>query len=224
MTEEHNSEKQFGDLKRALQTFQQNRLNSTYLDLKAKPEYSQIGEFFFNRLYGPEDFSFRDAGIKKLHSVLSGSVYKGMASAVSMVIELHELSDSLDNRMVEKMIENRVGTDMNMEQYREIYRRLDNYDERIYQINLVTRVNRAFHRLSKMWVVGISLKTVRTAAHVMGMGKIMDFIYEGYSGFRKIGNIDEFVDTIKYRELAWHNEIWSLTADEPRMNANKREY
>lgn len=204
MTEQHN----FDELKRALQTFQQNRLNSTYLDLKAKPEYSQIGEFFFNKLYAPEDFSFRDASIKKLHSLLKGTVYKGMISAVSMVIELHELSDRLDNRMVEKMIENRVETDMNMEQYQEIYRQLDNYEERIYQIRLVTRVNRAFHRLSKMWVVGLSLKTVRTAAHVLGMGKITDFIHEGYVGFRKIVNIDEFVDTIEYRELAWHNEIW----------------
>jgi hypothetical protein len=138
-----------------------------------------------------------------------------MISAVSMVIELHELSDALDNLMVEKMIENRVGTDMDMEQYQDIYRQLENYDQRIYQIQLSTKVTHAFHRLSKMWVVGISLNTVRTAAHLLGMGKIMDFVHEGYVAFRTINNIQYFVETIEERERAWHDEIWFGTkADE----------
>jgi hypothetical protein len=204
---DHDKEK-FMELKRSLQKFQQNRLNHTYRDLKADPEYAKIGTFFFDKLYAPEDFSFRDTSIKKLHKLLDGFVYKGMVSAVTMVVELHELSDELDNRMVEKMIENGVDTHMNMDQYQDIYRQLDNYDRRIYQIKLVGNVNRAFHRLSKMWIVGVSLKTVHTAAHLLGLGKIMDFIYEGYTAFRKINNINYFIDTIEARELAWHDEIW----------------
>jgi len=201
-------DEKFTELKRALQKFQQNRLNNTYRELKADPEYAKIGSFFFDKLYAPEDFSFRDASIKKLHKILDGTVYKGMVSAVTMVIELHDLSDHLDNLMVEKMILNNVGTDMIMEQYQEIYRQLDNYDQRIYQIRLVGRVNQGFHGLSKMWVVGISLKTVRAAAHLLGMGKIMDFIHEGYVAFRTISDIQHFRDIIEERELAWHDEIW----------------
>ncbi len=208
MTEDQNRDKQFAELKRAIQEFQSRRLNGTYTDLKANPEYEKIGKFFFEKLYAPEDFSFRDASIKKLHKLLDGAIYKGMVSAVSMVIELHELSDALDDLMLEKMMENGVGPDMTMDQYQDVYRQLDNYDQRIYQVKLVSRVNRAFHRLSKVWIVGVSLKTVRTAAHLLGMGKIMDFIYEGYEGFRSINNIEYFLNTIEQRELAWHDEIW----------------
>lgn len=198
----------FNRLKRTLQAFQSARLNDTYTDLKTDPEYAKIGIFFFERLYAPEDFSFRDAGIKKLHRLLKGKVYRGMVTAVSQVIELHELSDMLDDSMVERMIASGVGENMQMDQYQEIYRSLDNYDQRIYQIKLSTQTARAFHKLSKKWVVALSLKTVRTAANLIGIGRIIDFIYEGYNGFRTIKNIDFFVETVEERETAWHNEIW----------------
>ena len=198
----------FERLKRALQAFQSARLNHTYADLKSDPEYAEIGHFFFEMLYAPEDFSFRDASIKKLHRLLKGKVYKGMVMAVTQVIELHELTDMLDDRMVERMIATGVGENMKMDQYQEIYRSLDNYDQRIYQIKLSTKVTRAFHKLSKKWVVALSLRTVRSAAHLIGMGKIIDFVYEGYNGFRTIKKIDFFVETVAQRETAWHDEIW----------------
>ncbi len=199
----------FVNLKRALQSFQATRLNATYTDLKSDPQYEKIGVFFFEKLYAPEDFSFRDASIKKLQRVLKGKVYKGMVSAVSQVIELHELSDRLDDRMVDDMLAAGIGPEIDMDQYQMIYRGLDNYDERVYQINLSTEVTRAFHRLSRKWIVALSLKTVRATAHMIGMGKIIDFIYEGYEGFRDIKSIDYFVDTVQEREMAWHNEIWN---------------
>ena len=202
------NDREFEHLKRSLQAFQSARLNATYTDLKNDPEYAKIGSFFFEKLYAPEDFSFRDTSIKKLHRLLKGKVYEGMVTAVTQVIELHELSDMLDDRMVAQMMATGVGQNMDMDQYQAIYRSLDNYDQRVYQIKLSTRVTRAFHKLSKKWVVALSLPTVRSAAHLIGMGKIIDFIYEGYNGFRAIQNIDFFVETVEQREMAWHDEIW----------------
>ena len=198
----------FTRLKRALQAFQSDRLNQTYADLKSNPEYAKMGVFFFEKLYAPDDFSFRDTSIKQLHKLLRGKVYKGIISAISRVIELHELTDAQDDRMVHQMIKLNVGPDINMEEYQKVYRSLDNYDLRLYQIRLSTEVTRTFHRLSKKWIVAVSLKTIRTAAHLIGVGKIIDFIYEGFEGFRAIKNIDPFVETVEQREIAWHNEIW----------------
>ena len=198
----------FTALKRALQAFQSERINNTYADIKENPEYTKIGRFFFEKLYAPEDFSFRDTSMKRLHKLLQGKIYTGILDAVRKVIDLHELTESQDDRMVEQMIAMGVGVDMNMDQYQEVYRSLDNYDERIAQIELGSEVTRIFHRLSKKWVVAVSLNTVRTAAHVIGMGKILDFIHEGYIGFKVIDNIDYFVETINRRERAWHDEIW----------------
>jgi hypothetical protein len=210
MTRETNHE-EFVRLKRALQAFQSARLGQTYKDLMNDPQYEKIGHFFFEKLYAPEDFSFRDTSIKKLHKLLRGKVYSGIISAVSKVIELHELSDRLDDRMVEQMMARGIGEDLDMEAYQMLYRSLDNYDERLYQIGLGKEVTQVFYKLSKKWVVAVSLNTVRTAAHLIGMGKIIDFIYEGYAGFRAIENIDYFVDTVDNREHAWHEQLWSET-------------
>ena len=195
-------------LKRTLQIFQSTRLNSTYKDIKQDPEYALIGDFFFNKLYAPEDFTFRDTSIKKLHAALDGKIYKGMVTGVTKVIELHELSDRLDDLMVEKMVEYGIDENMTMEQYQQIYKSLDNYDQRIYQINLGAEVTRIFHKLSRKWIVGISLKTVKTAAIVFSIKPVIDFVYEGYTSFKKIKNIDYFIDTVLEREISWHNEIW----------------
>ena len=211
MTRETDHE-EFVRLKLALQTLQSARLGQTYKDLMNDPQYEKIGHFFFEKLYAPEDFSFRDTSIKKLHKLLRGKVYSGIISAVSKVIELHELSDLLDNRMVEQMRAMGVGEDINMEQYQSVYRSLDNYDQRLYQIGLGAEVTQVFFKLSKKWVVAVSLNTVRTAAHLIGMGKIIDFIYEGYEGFRAIKNIDYFIETVDTREHAWHEELWSKTS------------
>jgi hypothetical protein len=208
MTRETDHE-EFVRLKRALQAFQSARLGQTYKDLINDPQYEKIGHFFFEKLYAPEDFSFRDTSIKKLHKLLRGKVYSGIISAVSKVIELHELSDRLDDRMVEQMMARGIGEDMDLQHYQAMYRSLDNYDERLYQIDLGKEVTQVFYKLSKKWVVAVSLNTVRTAAHLIGMGKIIDFIYEGYEGFRAIKNIDYFIETVDTREHAWHEQLWS---------------
>jgi hypothetical protein len=201
-------------IKRALQDFQSKRINTTYKDIETNPEFSKIGEFFFKKLYAPEDFSFRDTSMKKLHKVMDGKIYKNMLTAVTKVIELHDISNEQDDLMVEKMMEAGIDDSMTMDQYQNIYRRLDNNDQRIYQINLSAEVTRIFHGLSKKWIVAVSLKTVKSAATLFGIKEIIDFIYEGYVAFKVIDNIDFFVETMTQRELAWHNEIWSNTSGE----------
>lgn len=213
MTEDVTIQGDFLKLKRALQTFQANRLNSTYEDITKDPQYAMIGEFFFTKLYAPEDFTFRDTSIRKLHAALDGKVYEGMVTGITKVIELHELSDFLDDLMVQKMIETGVDEHITMEEYQDIYRSLDNYDQRIYQINLSAEVTRIFHKLSRKWIVGISLKTVKAASILFDIKPIIDFIYDGYTSFRQFKSIDFFVDTILKRETAWHNEIWSGGAE-----------
>lgn len=205
---------QFLTLKRALQDFQSRRINRTYKDIESDPEFSRIGEFFFKKLYAPEDFSFRDTSMKKLHKTLDGKVYQNMVTAVTKVIELHDISDEQDDLMVEKMLEQGVDSSMTMDQYQEIYRSLDNYDQRIYQINLSAEVTRIFHGLSKKWIVAVSLKTVKATAAIFGIQEIIDFIYQGYTAFKAIDNIDFFVNTMVERETAWHNEIWANATGE----------
>jgi len=159
----------FIKLKRVLQTFQSTRLNKTYSDLMQNPEYADMGDFFFNKLY---------------------------------------------------MMEYGIGSTINMKEYKRIYKSLDNYDQRIYQINLGAKITPFFHNLSKKWIIIISLETVRKAAHILNIRQTIDFVYEGFNAFRKINDINFFIDTITKREIAWHNEIWKTQEILPEISLN----
>jgi hypothetical protein len=202
------TEADFDTCKRALQAFQRRRIDETYADLKDDPEYRQLGRFFFEDLYGPEDYSFRDTSIRKLHETLRGKIHRGIIAAVDRVFELQELSEDLDDRMTAEMIETGTCPDLTMETYRGIYRSLENQNQRLYQIDLTLDVTRDFYRLSQKWVVGISLKTARSAAHLMGLGRIMDFVHRGYTAFQTISNIKPFIETVRQREKAFNDQMF----------------
>jgi len=199
---------QFDDLRIGLQAYQSNRMSQTYSDLKENPDYYRIGKFFFDQIYGPKDFRFRDNGIRKLHQALEGRIDGNILSAVDMVFDLQELSEELDDRLVERMIIHGYGAELSSTQYETIYRDLDNFDQRMAQIELATDSVLEFHRFSKKWFVGVSLKTARSASRLMGLGRIMDFVYEGYLAFRSINDIQNFTDTIRSREEAFNKYIW----------------
>jgi hypothetical protein len=199
----------FDEHKQALQAFQRRRIDATYADLKENPEYRELGRFFFEELYGAEDYSFRDTSIRRLHGALKGKVHRGIIAAVDRVLELQELSEDLDERMTAEMIENGVGPTLTMAQYRKLYRSLDNLNQRLYQIDLTVDVTRDFFRLSHKWTIGVSLKTARRAAHLLGMGKIMDFIHKGYTAFQTISDIDPFIEVVRSREQAFAEDIFN---------------
>lgn len=199
-------------LKKALQAFQSQRLIITHQDLIENNEYKDIADFFFQKLYGPDDYEFRNTSMRTLHKAMDGRAPRQMFEAVSLVIELHDMCDDLDDRMVALMLENNIGEDITLQQYQQIYCQMDNYDERVQQIELSIKATRIFYDLSRKWMVRLSLKTVRRVAHFLGIGQIMDFVYEGYSAFRVIRNVDYFVETIETREKAWNDKMWQ---DEP---------
>lgn len=202
------SDEKILSLKKALQAFQSQRLCSTYQDLIENREYNDIADFFFQKLYGPDDHEFRNTSMRTLHKAMDGRAPRQMFEAVSLVIELHDMSDGLDDRMVALMLENNIGEDIDLRQYQKIYRQMDNYDERVEQIELGIKATRIFFDLSRKWMVRLSLKTVRRVAHFLGIGQIMDFVYEGYSAFRTIRNIDYFAETIETREKAWNAKLF----------------
>lgn len=198
----------FLQIKQTLQEYQAERIRKTYADIERLPQYTKLAHFFFDEIYGPHDFGFRNESIKSLHHKLSGFLKGEIINAVGKVIELNDLSDELDNRMVNKMIEFKIDSKLNEEKYKAIYQSLDNYDQRIYQINLLVDSVKAVHHVSQMRLIGLSLKIVQRAAHFAGFGKIMDFLYNGYEAFHSIKDIEFFANTILERELEINDRMF----------------
>lgn len=204
------TEERYTDLKEALQSFQAARIRQTYTDVTAMPQYAKLGEFFFEQIYGPQDFGFRNHSIKNLHHKLSGFLKGEIIEGVGKVIELQDLSDALDEQMAQVMLERQINPELTMPEYAEIYRALDNYDQRVYQIDLLVESVKAIHHISQIRFIGWSLKVVDKAAHLAGMGKIMDFLVEGYDAFHSVKDINFFVQSIEQREKALNDRLFEV--------------
>ena len=210
------NEEKLLSLKLGLQSFQSKRIRDTYADIAQIPQYERLGHFFFNQLYGPQDFGFRNNSVKRLHRVLGGFVHAHVIDAMGKVIDMHDISDELDNLMVQVMADHDIGPELKMPQYQEAYRLCGQRDKRLYQIDILVECVQAMHYYSQLRFIGFTLKAMQAASHLAGMGKIMDFIIDGYESFHAAQDIDYFANEIYKRETALSN-----TWFDPKVVENK---
>lgn len=198
----------FETLKRRLQQFQAGRIRATYADIAQIPQYVLLGEFFFTRIYGPQDFGFRNHSIKTLHQKLHG-VFRGeIIDTMAKVIELSDLSDELDDLMVNTLLRGKPGAEWDEAVYGAVYRLCDNYPRRVYQIELTVDAIRRVHRMSRIRMIAWILRAVRSVAQLAGMERIMDFLSDGYEAFHRVEDIDFFADTVAERETARNEQLF----------------
>jgi hypothetical protein len=195
-------------MKFALQNYQTERLRGTYADMLESAEYRTLGEFFFTDIYGPKDYSRRNAAFKRLSYFLKDAMGKRIWSGVERLIILNDLSEVLDERMIDELMAKGV-TDITRADYEAAYRALDNYDERARQIELLVTSTAFMHEMSRLPAIGWIVKGVRLAAFFIGVGEVMNFLQNGYKAFSSTRNIDQFNRVVKEREMEALNRIYS---------------
>jgi hypothetical protein len=190
----------FNDTKKALQTYQLDRLKKTYSDFSNEPQFTQMTSFFYEQIYGPQDFGFRNDSIKNLIKKSHHFLKKEIIEAVEKVIELNDLSDELDDLLALQMAKINIDGTINPETYTAAYKKCNNYQQRCYQISLMVDATTRIFKLSHIWFIGASLTTLHSFTELLGIGKIMDFLYDGFQAFSKVDDITPFVEAVHQRE------------------------
>ena len=187
------------DYKIALQRFQSNRLRRDHADLAAEPQYRDIGEFFFEEMYGPRDFSARDEQARRLHQFVH--LVPGIAVGdVQKVLELLELSNRLDDGLVEVLLELDAPINFDEQIYERAYRLADNYAERVEQIDLARDSLYNVYRMARRPFVGLALDRIQGLAQRVGMADIHRFLRQGFAAIQPVRDIHRFVETVMLRE------------------------
>jgi hypothetical protein len=114
------------DYKLALQAFQSQRLRRDLADLAAEAQYQQIGQFFFDEMYGSRDFSARDDQAQRAHWFVH-RVPGVTAHDVESVLALLELTNKLDDEIADGLIALGAPLDFDEAIYERAYRRADHY-------------------------------------------------------------------------------------------------
>jgi len=80
-----------------LAQWQARRLNASYADIAADPRYAEAISFFQSELYGPGDFSQRDADLARVVPIMIRVLPDSVVETVAMALELSTLSHELDH-------------------------------------------------------------------------------------------------------------------------------
>jgi hypothetical protein len=189
-----------------LAAWQSRRLNATYADLAREPRYAAAIAFFQSDLYGPGDFSRRDADLARVVPIMTRTLPASVIATVARAMELSALSHELDRALVARLD---PAAPLSVAAYCDAYRALGNVAERERQIELIVEVGRALDRLVRKPLVRPTLAAMRHPARAAGLGALQAFLERGFGAFRAMRGADEFLTTVGRRESALMNAIFA---------------
>jgi hypothetical protein len=182
----------------AVKRYQQRRFELTYADLLAHPRYAGAANFFLNELYGPSDFTQRDAQFARIVPALVRLFPTEVVGTVQALAALHALSEQLDSRMGKAV----TDADIDARQYAQAWQRCGDAPGRERQIALLEQVGHALDALTRNPLLRHSLRLMRGPARAAGMSALHTFLEAGFDTFRGMRGADEFLGLIGSRERA----------------------
>jgi hypothetical protein len=192
----------------ALKRYQQARFARTHADLLAHPRYGRAANFFLTELYGPQDFTGRDAQFARIVPALVRLFPQDIVETVEALAAVHALSERLDSAMGEQLGEaapTRAG-------YVRAWQATGDRAGRMRQIELVMAIGVALDRHTRSFMLRASLKAMRAPARAAGMATLQAFLEAGFDAFVAMRGAEEFLARIEQRENALARRLFEADA------------
>jgi hypothetical protein len=182
----------------ALKSFQQGRFSHTYADLLQDGRYGPVARFFLDELYGPTDFTRRDAQFSRAVPSMVRLFPREVVETVADLAQLHALSEQLDTEMAHHV----SVLPVTAMAYLRAWRATGRADERQLQVELTLAVANRLDRFTRKPLLRNSLRLMRAPARAAGLGELQQFLETGFDTFRAMKGAEEFVRLVQAREQA----------------------
>ena len=182
----------------ALKAFQQRRFSHTYADLLAGSRYGAAARYFLEELYGPKDFSARDAQFARVAPKIARVFPSDVAETVAVLSELHALSETLDTAMGLELGSERIAP----RDYIAAWQGVGRAPERDRQIDLTLAIAAQLDRITRLPLLRNALRLMRGPARAAGLADLQRSLESGFDTFRAMKGADEFIALIDARERA----------------------
>ena len=180
----------------ALKAYQQRRFSHTYADLLATPRYGGAARFFLQELYGPGDFSSRDAQFARVVPALVRLFPHDVVETVNALAQLHALSEGLDSEMGRHLADAHVDAS----RYITAWQQTARVDQREMQIELTLSVGRSLDELTRKPLLRQTLRMMRSPARAAGLAALQQFLESGFDTFLAMRGAKEFLALVSARE------------------------
>lgn len=189
-----------GGRRHKLREWQAARLARTHADLLASPRYGTAAAFFLSDLYGPKDFSERDAEVERILPLMTAMLPVSGLRTLLLAVEVDALSERFDAAMVTALGEQLDAPELDPAAYAAAYRAVGDRAGREVQIRLIGETGEALDALARKAFVRGALKMMHGPAQMAGLGELHAFLQRGFDAFRSMGDATEFLDAITGRE------------------------
>lgn len=191
-----------GRRRERLREWQAARLAKTHADLLESPRYARAATFFLSDLYGPKDFSERDAEVERILPLMTSMLPVSGLRTLLLAVEVDALSERFDAAMVTELGSRLDAPGLSDEAYAEAYRAVGDRAGRQTQIRLIGETGEALEALARKPFVRGALKMMHGPAYLAGLGELHAFLERGFEAFRSMRDASEFIDSIVDRERA----------------------
>lgn len=192
----------------AIKAYQEARFRHTYADLLVHARYGAAARFFLEELYGPHDFTRRDAQFARVVPALVRLFPHEVVETVATLGALHALSETLDGAMGAALTEGYVDAT----RYAAAWQLIGRRDDRRAQIDLMLEVGRSLDRYTRIPMLALSLRMMRGAARAAGLSELQAFLERGFDTFKAMRGATEFLGMVEQREDRLLRELF----DDPR--------
>jgi len=182
----------------AVKRYQQRRFMHTYADLLTTTRFGAASRFFLDELYGPRDFSQRDAQFVRVVPTLVRLFPSEIVHTVDMLARLHAVSETLDTEMGSRV----QAEPITRVKYKEAWQATGRRADRDLQIGLTVEIGAALDRYTRQRLLRQTLKLMRGPAKAAGLGELQRFLESGFDTFREMHGAQDFLDIVLARESA----------------------
>lgn len=188
-----------------LKAFQQRRFSHTYADLLASARYGAAARYFLAELYGPGDFTARDAQFARVAPSIVRVFPDQVAETVAILAELHALSETLDTAIALNLPSGPVAAI----DYVQAWQRTGRAADREHQIVLTLRIAAHLDRITRMPMLRRALRLMRGPARAAGLSELQRSLETGFDVFRAMKGAQEFIAVIDARERALADALFA---------------
>lgn len=180
---------------KTLQEWQCQRLLNTHVELANQSRYQTAMAFFVEELYGPKDFSQRDADLVKVVPKLAAVLPTKAMRALQEAVAVNALSFELDLDITE-----RIQGELTHYSYAVAYRQSERLADRTKQLTIIYQLGEQLADVVRIPGVSILIKLARKPAKLAGLLTLHGFLERGYHAFRKIGDVHDFINPVIDKE------------------------
>ncbi|WP_334032076.1 FFLEELY motif protein [Alteromonas sp. P256] len=183
-----------------LQAWQCQRLLVSHDDLAKQQRYQKAMAFFVEELYGPKDFSQRDADLVRVIPKLAKVLPEKAMNAMNDALSLNALSFDLDMEMAQYLNKHFATQSINRDSYAQAYRSVGRKDDRESQITIISHLGDQLADVIKVRGIGMLISMSRRPAKMAGLLALHEFLDRGFNAFKAIGDVQSFIQPVLERE------------------------